>query len=163
MNWRNAFFIQAWSDYQIFRKLNENGCPRCHKLHYLQMTTEKLAKTFLCHFSGGDFPAKKRDLAFSQFLKLSKQRRGFKEQLGYERNSKAHASYVDSLIPLAEKIEKLAPVGRGLDQVNPEYPWMHYDEGIKCPAEYDFPDFDKNGLADIYRLISRLFYSVGFS
>lgn len=162
MNWRDAFFVQAWSDYQIFLKLNTPQCPMCHKLHYLQMTTEKLAKGFLCHFSGGDAPAKKTHIVFSQFLKVSKSRKSFKEQLGYSGNSMAYNSYVDSLMPLAEKIEKLAPIGRNFDQVNPEYPWKDHEGNIRCPAKYNFPSFDHNGLGDIYRLISRLFYVVGF-
>jgi len=126
------------------------------------MTTEKLAKGFLCHFSGGDAPAKKTHLVFSRFLKLSKQRRGLQEQLGYERNSRAYSAYVDGLIPVAEKIENLAPVGGNFDQVNPEYPWLDDGRHVRCPAEYDFADFNKKGLADIQRLVSRLFYVVGF-
>ncbi|MFH1116608.1 MAG: hypothetical protein V1792_22060 [Pseudomonadota bacterium] len=57
----------------------------------------------------------------ARFLKLSKQRRGLQEQLGYERTGRAYSAYVDGLMPLAEKIEKLGPVGGNLDQANPEY------------------------------------------
>jgi hypothetical protein len=56
MSWRDAFFVQAWSDYAVFEIMDDNNYPRCHVLHYLQMTTEKLAKGYLCHFSVGDSP-----------------------------------------------------------------------------------------------------------
>jgi hypothetical protein len=162
MNWRDAFFTQAWSDYQLLRGLNESRYPLCHKLHYLQMTTEKLAKGFLCHFQGRNAPAQKTHFVFTRFLKISKQRSGLRESLGYERNSKAFSHYVDSLLPMAQKIERLAPMGRLSDQINTEYPWLQENGEVTCPASYDFPDFNKKDLAEVYRFLSRLFYSLGF-
>ena len=52
MTWSEAFCTQAESDFRVFQKLmRENGSGEvafCHCLHFLQMATEKLAKSFLC-------------------------------------------------------------------------------------------------------------------
>ena len=47
MDWRTAYLEQAKSDYAMLLKLNRDEAPLCHRLHYLQMTTEKMAKGFL--------------------------------------------------------------------------------------------------------------------
>jgi hypothetical protein len=162
MIWRDAFFSQAWSDYTVFQAMNESRFPRCHMLHYLQMTTEKLAKGYLCDFSGEDAPAKKTHIAFSLFLRLSKSKGSLHQLIGYERNSPRYHAYIESVIPLARKIEHLAPVGSNLTQMNPEYPWVHHDGRVKYPAEYDFADFSKKDIVRIRRLISDLFRVFGF-
>ena len=44
-DWRSAFFKQAKSDFQLFKKLAEDdNVPHCQKLHYLLMTTERCQK-----------------------------------------------------------------------------------------------------------------------
>jgi hypothetical protein len=58
MTWRDAFLKQAHSDYSVYKKLNELRLPLCHKLHYLQMATEKLAKAYQCN--NRNTPPKKR-------------------------------------------------------------------------------------------------------
>jgi len=160
MNWREAYLAQAWSDYQVFQKLNIERHPLCHKLHYLQMATEKLAKGFLC--SANDPPPKKTHFALVRFLQVSKTRPEWRRQLGYGDNSAAYKSYINSLLPLADKIEKLAPVGGAFDRSNPEYPWLDEAGKVNCPALYKFPDFGKTELAKIQTLISNLFRIRGF-
>lgn len=47
-DWRGAYFQQAKSDYSLLLLIKEiNDVPLCQKLHYLQMTTEKMSKGFL--------------------------------------------------------------------------------------------------------------------
>ena len=42
-----AFIAQARSDWRVYRILAErNEVPSCHRLHYLQMVCEKLAKAY---------------------------------------------------------------------------------------------------------------------
>jgi len=160
MNWREAYFTQAWSDYRVFRGLNTERHPLCHKLHYLQMAAEKLAKGFLC--STNDPPPKRTHLAFVPFLHVSKTRPEWRRQLGYGDNYRAYTSYIDSLLPLAEKIERLAPVGGTFDRTNPEYPWKDEEGKVTCPALYGFPDFGRTELAKIQVLLSNLFRIRGF-
>jgi len=160
MNWRKAYLAQAWSDYEVFRKLNSDGHPLCHKLHYLQMATEKLAKGFLCN--ADDPPPKKTHFVLVRFLQVSKHRPEWVKRLGYEGRNRVYASIVDNLLPLAERIEKLAPVGGDFDRINPEYPWMDSGGKVICPAAYSFPDFRKRELTTFLTLISSLFSIIGF-
>jgi len=47
MTEQEAFLAQASSDYEVFQillDLDRTVVPVCHPLHYLQMSTEKLAK-----------------------------------------------------------------------------------------------------------------------
>ena len=49
MTWSDAFLRQAVSDYQMFKRLSDkrSDAAICHRLQFLQMATEKLAKSFL--------------------------------------------------------------------------------------------------------------------
>ncbi len=160
MNWRDGYLIQAWSDYAVFREMNQGRFPLCHKLHYLQMVTEKLAKGISCHIFGKG-PVKTH-AGFTELLRYSKRRKNLHEGLRFGGKSRAYASYIDSLMPLADKIEKLAPVGGNFDQINPEYPWKDVNGDITCPTEYGFPEFRQRDLARIQDLVSGLFRIMGF-
>ncbi len=46
MDWRTANLTQARSDFEMLQTLSRQQAPPCHQLHYLQMSTEKLAKGF---------------------------------------------------------------------------------------------------------------------
>ncbi|MFH0825101.1 MAG: hypothetical protein V2B18_20305 [Pseudomonadota bacterium] len=147
MTWRAAFFSQAWSDFNLFKDLNRPDVPLCHRLHYLQMATEKLAKGFLC--SRKRDPPPPRHAVFVKFLELSKRRSVWRSKLGYGQNGRAYAAYVDSLIPCAKKIEDLAPEGGKLGKVNPEYPWIDASGTVQCPISYPFAEFDWRELNQI--------------
>ena len=71
MTWRDAYLQQAWSDFKVYLALNANNYALCHQLHYLQMTTEKLAKGFQCPTEGKPYP--KTHFAFVKFLQQIKQ------------------------------------------------------------------------------------------
>lgn len=136
MTWRKAFFKQAKDDYSMFVHLNQSSYAECQQLHYLQMATEKLAKAFLCN--PDNTPPKVTHVALTRFLKLTKSRPDIRRQLGYETKRAAFVSYIDGLIPFAEKIENLAP--EGLDKPNPEYPWKARTGEIIAPIDFKFQD-----------------------
>lgn len=156
MSWNDAFLSQAWSDYQVFRGLNESRHPNCHKLHYLQMTTEKLAKACLMEITGNSPPKKTHD-AFVRFLQYTKSYPLWKKRLGYEQKKREYAAYIGRMIPIADKIEKLAPALSGSSQPNPEYPWTSCGGYIQCPADYDFPEIKRHELGMITALVTNLF------
>lgn len=62
---------------------------------------------------------------------------------------------IDSLIPLAERIQALAPVGEDLEKPNPEYPWLSGQHAI-CPADNDFREFAENEIVRFARFIETL-------
>jgi hypothetical protein len=87
-------------------------------------------------------PAPTSHTAFVRMLQVLKGRPEVREQLGF-RDAKVFRSYIDSLLELAGRIERLSPERAGLTQPNPEYPWE--DQGtheVCAPAEYEFPGFD---------------------
>jgi hypothetical protein len=136
MDWRTAYLEQAKSDYAMLLKLNREEAPLCHRLHYLQMTTEKLAKGFLTPHGGPRY-AKTHD-AFVSFVKLAGRRPDLRVASHFTNVSQFKA-YVTSLLETAQKVEDLSPDGG--DHPNPEYPWE--EKGIiLLPAEYPFTDLD---------------------
>lgn len=134
-DWRSATLLQARSDYDMLRRLlDDSEVPLCHVLHYLQMTTEKLAKAYLTPPGGERYP--KTHDAFANFVNTFKASRAFRKELGIPR-SEQFRRYIQSLKSLAKKVENLSPDGG--DHPNPEYPW--YDNGaVIVPSEYPFID-----------------------
>ena len=143
MTWAEAFFEQAQSDYAIFKDLCRLDKPKCHQLHYLQMATEKLAKAYMCKRAKKDEPPKTVHAALSKFLRFSKDFSHLRQQMGYHHNYMAYCGYINSVIPIAEAIENLAPSGQNLSHPNPEYPF-DTDKGIISPVKYEFKEIELN-------------------
>lgn len=155
MTWSRAFRRQAESDYQIFKRFagKDSDVAICHRLHALQMATEKLAKSYLS--AGASEPPKKTHLALVRFIKALSSNPDIRDRFTFGNNRRQFKAYIDSLIPLAEQIEALAPVGGDIERVNPEYPWLNGRQEIMCPADYSFPEFTKSDLVRLARFIDR--------
>ena len=153
MTWQAGYLRQAESDYKVFSDLKTAAL--CHRLHYLQMASEKLAKSFLCH--GSLKPYKKTHYALVRFLKSSKRTTNVSRLLGYTNNHLAYCSYVDSILEAAKRVEDLAPVGGDYDKLNPEYPWKDSSGAIQVPVDYPFAEFSRTDLVRMQTLVSDLF------
>ncbi len=135
MDWHTAFLLQAKSDYQILHMLLDvEGTPECHRLHYLQMSTEKLAKGLLTK-PNGPRPAKTHK-AFLTFLRISKGRADVQRVCGFK-DQKRFVTYINGLLSIAKTVEDLSPEGD--DHPNPEYPW-EVGGVVHSPLEYPFTD-----------------------
>jgi hypothetical protein len=54
-NWGKAYAKQALADFEAWNELQGiPGTPSCQKLHFLQMSCEKLCKAHLCKQPGAD-------------------------------------------------------------------------------------------------------------
>ena len=136
MDWRTAYLTQAKSDYAMPLKLNREEALLCHRLHYLQMATEKLAKGFLTPSGGARYP--RTHNAFADFVKIADRRPDLRVASHFTKRSQ-FAAYIASLLETAKKVESLSPDGE--DHSNPEYPWE--EKGvIMLPTEYPFADLD---------------------
>lgn len=156
MNWREAFLAQARSDAAIRVLLNREGCEYSHQLHYLQMMTEKLAKGLMAPRNNA--PPVKTHAAFVRCLQHIKGRPDLRRRLGYRERS-VFRSFIDSLLPLASEIERLAPNFSGTTQPNPEYPWQpKVDDEVVCPASFSFPVFNpkQTHMIRLVRLVENL-------
>ncbi|TDU66182.1 hypothetical protein EI77_03921 [Prosthecobacter fusiformis] len=138
MTWKEAFRQQAISDYEVFIHLKaQPQIPMCHRLHYLQMATEKLAKFFM--LTGNESLDEKSHLVLVSFLRMLPSRPEIRDRLKFSNNPKQFKSYIDKIIPWAERIQNLVPVG-GIERLNPEYPWLNGRSEVECPAIYSYPE-----------------------
>jgi hypothetical protein len=140
------FIVQARSDWGVYELLT--GRPdvaTCHRLHFLQMACEKLAKAHRLR----DTKSRVEELlsshaGFAKFvpsfckLALGEKYRGKDAQL---------ARVIKDSRALAREIEKLAPaIDRRATPENAEYPWER-DEEVIAPCEHNFPSLDLLGKA----------------
>jgi len=147
---RSAFATQSLSDFEIFRRFEKDKkVSRCHELHYLQMATEKMAKSLSTPQGSMKMPEKVHS-GLRGFLRFAKGRKRLQTICGFKRKTD-YWGYLDSITPIAKLVEELAPA---IDppSVNPEYPWLariadpnnrgDFVEIIQVPSEYSFPTFD---------------------
>ena len=156
MTWAEAFRRQAASDYQVFKQFSGSGSQvaACHQLHFLQMATEKLAKSFL--IGNSSEPPKQTHQALVTFLRIVSSRPEIRVRLKFGNDPKQFRAYIDKLLPLAARIEGLAPAGGKTGRVNPEYPWLNPLQKVVCPADYRFPEFAPNEITRIATFIESL-------
>lgn len=135
MSWSDAFRRQARSGFDIFIEFNRSGRELCHQLHYFQMATEKLAKSFLA--SDTQRPPRGHS-AFVCLLQVIKSRPDVRRWLRYP-DARAFAQYMNSLLDTAWRIQSLAPTG-GIDKPNAEYPWWDASTvRVVSPLDHPFP------------------------
>lgn len=156
MSWRNAFMDQARSDGDILAVLTEANAAYCHRLHYLQMSAEKISKALLTD-EHDTHPPESIHSAFVKCLQTIKVQPHFARHCGYPDKSQ-FKRFIDSLLPLARQIEKLAPSSAGRTHPNPEYPWQDANGLVRVPCEYDFPEFAPSSaqMIKITRLLDQL-------
>lgn len=133
---QRLFLVQARSDYRMFHALRKDGAAPCHAIHYLQMSTEKLAKAYLW---GKGHPGMGH-AAFRRFclaMIANDRARMALDQDG----RRAWEMRLNAIVPLAYDVERLAPDLAGAGP-NPEYPWPPR-RPIATPVEFAFPLFDE--------------------
>ena len=121
MSWREAFLRQARSENEVRRRLAASDLPECHELHYLQMVTEKLAKAYQPEAADGGPPAPTH-VAFVKLLRSVGRSSSMARVMGFD-GTRRFRLHVEGLLPLAARVEALAPAAAGFNQPNPEYPW----------------------------------------
>lgn len=140
---QTVWWQQANSDFSVYTLFRQQGVAICHVLHFLQMTTEKVAKAY--YWRGGQ-PPPKSHAGFVQFVRFLGQIRHSSQQervarlFGFQRFSDFQNS-LRSISHIAYDLERLAP-DLALDGPNPEYPWPH-DQPRQAPALYQFPIWEK--------------------
>jgi hypothetical protein len=145
---QEAFFKQARSDWQLYTMLRKSA-PRtaCHELHYLQLATEKFGKAYLW---GSRNPPGRKHRAFTRAMQKVSESPDCWQRLGLTEKSHLQ-SWIDSVLPLVEQIERLAP-NLAHPGPNPEYPWPP-ELPTTAPVEYDFPVWQDLGRGQGRKLI----------
>ncbi len=130
---QRLFLVQARTAFDVFGLLHgQSKLPPCHSLHYLQMATELLGKAHVWKYGR----PRSTHRAFVGFLRSLATNRKAQKQLGYEGSNQSWEHLIRKSVPLADRIQGLAPALAG-DGPNPEYPWPQGAPEV-APAEYEF-------------------------
>ena len=137
--WSKAFARQARADFETWERLRKvPETPACHKLLFLQMACEKLAKAQLC--KAGSDPA---DIQSSHAYVARNLPIIIRQQISLS-NPKNAAWVLKHSEHLAREIEMLAPAvkrgGRRPD--NCEYPWEDESGRLHVPLDWTFSPSD---------------------
>lgn len=150
----DAYAEQSRSDFTVYR-LHLQNAEECHRLHYLQMACEKIAKAYrLRNLVTLSFDDLYSHVVFSKFivgfLKSTPVKGRYRAQDAKRRQMERYARL------LALEIEKLAPaVDREQTPENAEYPWI-VGETIFVPCRHNYPLsrlLGEQGGRDILKLI----------
>lgn len=135
--WATGYARQARADFDTFNALQPQGAiPDCHKLLFLQMTSEKLAKAHLC--SGGHDPA---PLQTSHAFVAAILPRVLRQELAILNPDRKHArDILKKAKQLAQEIELPAPAvtDEGRRPENCEYPWVDARGKLHVPLDWSF-------------------------
>ncbi len=136
-----AYALQSQSDFRVYRALLQSAdlleTEECHRLHYLQMACEKIAKAYRLRdtrsFSEEDLYS---HVVFSGFIQTLLKAPQIKERFrAKDAKRRQLERYARSL---AREIEKLAPaVDRGRTPANVEYPWV-IEQTVFVPCQFSF-------------------------
>ena len=125
--WRIAFAEQSMSDQHVYSLLSRvGGLPVCHRLHYLQMHLEKLAKAALYQSSPAFEHIQHHNVVAKVLPQLVK---AHARSVGDARPG--DAARLNELRDICREIDLLQPAvdddGRRPD--NCEYPWLNRRDG----------------------------------
>ncbi|MCX7046590.1 MAG: hypothetical protein NTX50_14030 [Candidatus Sumerlaeota bacterium] len=168
-NWRTALLWQAFYDYCMFRYLARNKeIEGCHRFHYLQMATEKLAKALE---SDGLRSPKQSHTAFKELINKAYDRPESFPEVKYacaNRNDHEIRKYLERLSDAAQAVVGLAPQDK--EHFNSEYPWEErrlLPDGsigitIQVPAIFDFDEWETNqpAILELYSFLHACFVAV---
>jgi len=130
---QQLFLDQARSDYEIYAHLSRRN--NCHRLHYLQMCPEKLAKVHV--WRDGRFHGTNH-FVFVPFLRDLDLRPDFHQMFGYVDRRRFDLQKA-SIFDLAQRLQNLAPAGGNIGP-NPECPWPP-NMPTNGPLSYNFPEW----------------------
>jgi hypothetical protein len=140
-DWARAYAKQSRSDFRLYSKVMSvsSDIEECHRLHYLQMACEKIAKAY--RFRDTLTPIEElltSHVAFSKFIEnLLKSAVIRHDYQGKDAKLRRESQFFRNL---AREVEKLAPaVDRVATPQNAEYPWEDAEQ-IIVPSEYGYPN-----------------------
>lgn len=150
--WVRAYALQALSDLAARDSLIEAGAHKCHRLHFLQMASEKTCKAHLVAGSGPG-AARKTHAYVEKVLPIIAS--SFYAKLNED--SKMRDWQLKRIRHFAREIEMIAPACNAGDarEDNSEYPWIDGHGDIQTPCKYNFPNLDDldKSIVDLVKLI----------
>jgi len=148
-DWARSYAKQALSDLRAREVLVRADTEKCHRLHFLQMATEKVCKAYLTKTNGHDKVRKSHAYVARNLPIIA---RHF--YTAANDDNQIARWEISQIRRLAHEIQVLAPACDDGDvrRDNSEYPWEDGKGEIHIPCEYSFPNID-DGARTIVRLI----------
>ena len=136
-DWARAYARQAQADLAAHDALHPlTALPPCQRLHFLQMTCEKICKASLIH-SGTEPVFVQASHAYTAAvlpIVFQEQRRRLRL-----RDLHPRSTLMKQVRSLSREIELLAPTVDSLRRPdNCEYPWEDAEGNVMVPAEHSF-------------------------
>jgi hypothetical protein len=136
--WSRAYAKQGASDLAIYKHLcTRADVQNCHRLHYLQMAGEKIAKAYQFRYTKRlVVDLLSQHVALKEFVNDYCSSKSMKAR--YAGREAQLQETRQGLLHLATEVEKLAPaVDREKSPTNAEYPWTNgVDLTVPCEAAY---------------------------
>jgi hypothetical protein len=139
-DWADAYAEQSSSDFNVYRLLfTSPDIPICHRLHYLQMASEKIAKAYQFRdLTSSQSKLTTSHVAFSRFIEGFLSSPQIRNE--YQGRDAQLKRFKQSARNLAREIERLAPaVDSEHSPCNSEYPWES-GGAIVIPCKYAYPN-----------------------
>lgn len=136
--WADAFHAQARSDWAVYEQLGVASLPACHRLHYLQMACEKLAKAYRLRGTEADEEElRKHHVGFVSSINTWMRSPAIRER--YPGREAQREKVARQVAAVARLIEGLAPAAdRGNTPEDVEYPWRD-GARVVVPCNFTFP------------------------
>lgn len=137
-DWARAYAKQALSDLDAHEKLAKANAHKCHRLHFLQMASEKVCKAFLTRHNGHANVRKTHAYVAKHLPRIARE---FYLRANGSQMPPWQLNYIETL---ASEIQVLAPACDDGDVRldNSEYPWKDGNGNVQVPSEYSFPNID---------------------
>lgn len=143
-----AFAQQAASDLRVYDLLQTTRLPKCHRLHYLQMASEKACKAYLYAGQNGPVAHSNRHDVVEKVLTTWMRRHPAAYSGGMRATVRRYAHEIDRLAPAVDRDSR---------PDNVEYPWIDRQDAVRTPCLEDFPGFDDfdHRFTSTYKTIQR--------
>lgn len=145
-NWAASYARQALSDLRARETLIQANAEKCHRLHFLQMATEKTCKAYLTEENGHQKVRKTHAVVRKHLPRIAQ------HFYSSNPNRKQALNQLSEIKMLAGEVELLAPAcdHGDLRQDNTEYPWDDGSGTIRTPCSYTFPNIDDGSRAIVH-------------
>ncbi len=148
-DWARGYAKQALSDLEAREILVSGNAEKCHRLHFLQMASEKVCKAYLTMANGHEnvrkthaYVARNLPIIARQFYTIIND------------DNEISRWEISEIRRIAREIEVLAPAcdENDIRKDNSEYPWQDGKGEVQIPCEYNFPNINDKSRT-IIRLI----------
>ncbi|MDM8563369.1 hypothetical protein QUF54_08450, partial [Candidatus Marithioploca araucensis] len=130
---------QALSDLEAREILVSGNAEKCHRLHFLQMASEKVCKAYLTMANGHEKVRKIHAYVARNLPIIARQ---FYTTINDD--NEISRWEISEIRRIAREIEVLAPACNESDirEDNSEYPWQDGKGEVQIPCEYNFPNIN---------------------